>query len=77
MVASFTIAISMSSFLADELGFDGVCVNEHHQNAYGTDAVAEPDGRFWRGRPSGLKIAVIGNALPMYNPPMRWPRSSP
>jgi hypothetical protein len=21
--------------LADELGFDGVCVNEHHQNAYG------------------------------------------
>ena len=20
---------------ADELGFDGVCVNEHHQNAYG------------------------------------------
>ena len=22
--------------LADDLGFDGVCVNEHHQNAYGT-----------------------------------------
>src|SRR2546430_2215124 len=22
--------------LADELGFDGVCVHEHHQNAYGT-----------------------------------------
>ena len=21
--------------LADELGFDGICVNEHHQNAYG------------------------------------------
>ena len=21
--------------LADQLGFDGVCVNEHHQNAYG------------------------------------------
>ena len=21
---------------AEELGFDGVCVNEHHQNAYGT-----------------------------------------
>ena len=20
---------------AEELGFDGVCVNEHHQNAYG------------------------------------------
>ncbi len=20
---------------ADELGFDGICVNEHHQNAYG------------------------------------------
>ena len=22
--------------LADRLGFEGVCVNEHHQNAYGT-----------------------------------------
>src|SRR6266545_2978953 len=21
--------------LADQLGFDGICVNEHHQNAYG------------------------------------------
>ncbi|MGH8999995.1 MAG: LLM class flavin-dependent oxidoreductase, partial [Acidimicrobiia bacterium] len=21
--------------LAEELGFDGVCINEHHQNAYG------------------------------------------
>ena len=23
------------SSLAEDLGFDGVCVNEHHQNAYG------------------------------------------
>ena len=30
---------------ADELGFDGVCVNEHHQNAYGLMPSPEPDRR--------------------------------
>jgi alkanesulfonate monooxygenase SsuD/methylene tetrahydromethanopterin reductase-like flavin-dependent oxidoreductase (luciferase family) len=24
--------------LADQLGFDGICLNEHHQNAYGRGA---------------------------------------
>ena len=30
--------------LAAELGFDGISVNEHHQNAYGADAVAGRHG---------------------------------
>ena len=57
---------------ADELGFDGVCVNEHHQNAYGTDAVS-PNlmGAILARQTKRVKIAVIGNALPLYNPPTR------
>jgi alkanesulfonate monooxygenase SsuD/methylene tetrahydromethanopterin reductase-like flavin-dependent oxidoreductase (luciferase family) len=48
---------------AEELGFDGVCVNEHHQNAYGlmpspvvmAAAVARQTER--------IKIAILGNAF--------------
>ena len=48
---------------AEELGFDGVCVNEHHQNAYGlmpspvvmAAAVARQTER--------VKIAILGNAF--------------
>ena len=31
--------------LADQLGFDGICVNEHHQTAYGLMPVAQRDRR--------------------------------
>jgi alkanesulfonate monooxygenase SsuD/methylene tetrahydromethanopterin reductase-like flavin-dependent oxidoreductase (luciferase family) len=56
---------------SEEYGFDGVCVNEHHQNAYGimpspnliASAVARETER--------VKIAVVGNALPLYDPPTR------
>ena len=29
---------------ADKMGMDGICVNEHHQNAYGFHAEPEPHG---------------------------------
>ncbi len=29
---------------ADQVGFDGICVNEHHSERLRADAVAEPDG---------------------------------
>ncbi len=32
---SFTASIINTLAYAEELGFDGICVNEHHQNAYG------------------------------------------
>src|SRR6266850_7853348 len=39
--------------LADQLGFEGICVNEHHQNAYGnmpSPSMAEGSGgvKLWR-----------------------------
>ena len=56
---------------AEELGFDGVCVNEHHQNAYGLMPSPNVIAGALTQRTHRCKIAVIGNALPMYNPPLR------
>ncbi len=56
---------------ADLLGFDGVCVNEHHQNAYGLMPSPNVIAGALTQRTRRCKIAVIGNALPLYNPPLR------
>jgi alkanesulfonate monooxygenase SsuD/methylene tetrahydromethanopterin reductase-like flavin-dependent oxidoreductase (luciferase family) len=56
---------------AEELGFDGVCVNEHHQNAYGLMPSPNLIGSILARETKRVKIAVIGNALPLYNPPIR------
>jgi alkanesulfonate monooxygenase SsuD/methylene tetrahydromethanopterin reductase-like flavin-dependent oxidoreductase (luciferase family) len=56
---------------ADELGFDGVCVNEHHQNAYGLMPSPNLIAAALTQRTRRCKLAVIGNALPLYNPPLR------
>jgi alkanesulfonate monooxygenase SsuD/methylene tetrahydromethanopterin reductase-like flavin-dependent oxidoreductase (luciferase family) len=57
--------------LAEELGFDGVCVNEHHQNAYGTMPSPNLMAAILARQTQRIKIAVVGNALPLYNPPTR------
>jgi alkanesulfonate monooxygenase SsuD/methylene tetrahydromethanopterin reductase-like flavin-dependent oxidoreductase (luciferase family) len=56
---------------AEELGFDGVCVNEHHQNAYGLMPSPNLIAAALTQRTRRCKIAVIGNALPLYHPPLR------
>src|SRR5262252_746207 len=57
--------------LAEELGFDGVCVNEHHQNAYGTMPSPNLMGAILARQTKRVRIAVVGNALALYNPPTR------
>ncbi len=55
---------------ADELGFDGVCLNEHHQTAYGlmpTPGVLA--GALARSVKKG-QLAVLGRALPLVNNPL-------
>src|SRR5471030_1864608 len=56
---------------ADAVGFDGICVNEHHQNAYGLMPSPNIIAGAQTQRTQKIKIAVIGNALPLYNPPLR------
>ena len=56
---------------AETLGFDGVCVNEHHQNAYGLMPSPNLIAAMLVMRTQRIKIAVVGNALPLYDPPTR------
>jgi len=56
---------------AEELGFDGVCVNEHHANAYGNMPSPNLIASILARQTKRCKIAVVGNALPLYNPPLR------
>ncbi len=57
--------------LAEELGFDGVCVSEHHQTAYGTMPSPNLMGSILARQTKRIKIAVIANGLPLYHPPTR------
>ena len=56
---------------ADELGFDGIGVNEHHQNAYGIMPSPNIIAAGLARRTSKAAICVIGNSIALYNPPLR------
>ncbi len=57
---------------AAKVGFDGICVNEHHQTAYGLmpgpNIIAS--ALIDRTRGMDVKIAVIGRALPIVSNPL-------
>jgi len=56
---------------ADALGFDAMGVNEHHQNAYGLMPSPNIIAAGLARRTSRSAIAVIGNSIALYNPPIR------
>ena len=56
---------------ADQLGFDGLFINEHHQNAYGLMGSPNLMAAILSQRTSRAQIVVMGNALPFYGSPLR------
>jgi alkanesulfonate monooxygenase SsuD/methylene tetrahydromethanopterin reductase-like flavin-dependent oxidoreductase (luciferase family) len=56
---------------AGNVGFDGICVNEHHQNAYGMMPSPNLMAATLTRRTSKAKIVVMGNSVALYNPPTR------
>ena len=56
--------------LADELGFDGICVNEHHQTAYGIMPAPNLIAAALARTTKRAKICVLGRALPLVNNPV-------
>src|ERR1700739_218189 len=55
---------------ADKLGFDGVVLNEHHQNAYG---LMPPPGVLAGALARSVKrakLAILGRALPLLQNPL-------
>jgi alkanesulfonate monooxygenase SsuD/methylene tetrahydromethanopterin reductase-like flavin-dependent oxidoreductase (luciferase family) len=59
-------------FLVDceRLGFDGIGVNEHHQNAYGLMPAPNLIASALIQRTTKVKIAVLGRALPIVSNPI-------
>ncbi|MCH7699684.1 MAG: LLM class flavin-dependent oxidoreductase [Chloroflexi bacterium] len=56
---------------ASQLGFDGICVNEHHQNAYGLMPSPNLMAASLARRTEKSALVVLGNSLALYNPPVR------
>ncbi len=56
---------------AEQLGFDGICVNEHHQNAYGTMPAPNLMAASLVRRTEKLQLAIVGNGLPLRDHPLR------
>src|SRR5262245_42337908 len=55
---------------ADELGFDGVCCNEHHQNAYGMMPIPGVIAGALVRETKRCQVAVLGRALPLLTYPL-------
>src|SRR5207249_12186049 len=53
------------------MGFAGICVNEHHQNAYGLMPSPNLMAAALTRRTSNAKLVVMGNSVALYNPPIR------
>ncbi|HLG70509.1 MAG TPA: LLM class flavin-dependent oxidoreductase [Chloroflexota bacterium] len=56
---------------AATLGFDGICVNEHHQNGYGLMPSPNLMAASLARRTKDVAIIVLGNSVALYNPPTR------
>jgi alkanesulfonate monooxygenase SsuD/methylene tetrahydromethanopterin reductase-like flavin-dependent oxidoreductase (luciferase family) len=56
---------------AEKCGFDGICVNEHHANAYGMMPSPNIMAATLTRRTNRAAIVVMGNSLALYNPPLR------
>ncbi len=56
---------------AETLGFDGLGVNEHHQNAYGLMPSPNLIAATLARRTSRAALVVLGNSIALYNPPTR------
>ena len=57
--------------LAAASGYDGVCVNEHHQNGYGLMPSPNLMAANLIRRTKDVAIIILGNSVALYNPPVR------
>src|SRR5260370_9970138 len=56
---------------AAALGFDAICVNEHHADGYGLMPSPNLIAASLARRTSDAAICILGNSLALYNPPTR------
>ena len=53
---------------AADMGFDAICVNEHHSNGYGLMPSPNLIASTLARRTRNIPICVMGNSLALYNP---------
>ncbi|WP_439815016.1 LLM class flavin-dependent oxidoreductase [Zavarzinia sp. CC-PAN008] len=56
---------------AESVGFDGIGINEHHQNGYGLMPSPNIIAAALTRRTNRAAIVVLGNSIALYNPPIR------
>jgi len=56
---------------AADLGYDAICVNEHHSNGYGLMPSPNLIASSLARRTTDATICVMGNSIALYNPPTR------
>ena len=56
---------------AEELGYDAIAVNEHHQTAYGLMPAPNIMASWLIANTKRAKIAILGNAIPLRDHPIR------
>ena len=56
---------------AADLGYDAICVNEHHSNGYGLMPSPNLIAASLARRTTDATICVMGNSIALYNPPTR------
>jgi alkanesulfonate monooxygenase SsuD/methylene tetrahydromethanopterin reductase-like flavin-dependent oxidoreductase (luciferase family) len=56
---------------AGELGYDGLGINEHHQNAYGLMPSPQLMAATLTRRSRDVSILLLGQSIALYNPPTR------
>jgi len=57
--------------LMEEVGFDGVCLNEHHGSPYSLDNSPNVFIAYIAAKTKRLKLAMTGNLLPIHGHPLR------
>ncbi len=69
MAANYDEYIDQAVY-AEELGFDGVAVNEHHQTPFGSMPAPNIIAAVLTQRTSRVRVCVFGNALPLRATPL-------
>ena len=57
--------------LMEEIGFDGVCLNEHHGSPYSLDNSPNVFLAYVAAKTKRIKLAMAGNLLPLHGHPLR------
>ena len=61
---------------AEECGFDGLGINEHHANGYGLMPSPNLFASVLASRTSRAALTILGNSVALYNPPVRVAQST-